>query len=312
MDQPFAPGVNLRKDTKSTNATAKSVKTKLGAWIGEFIGTFFLVLFIKLTAGVGLDISAQYGIGFGLLVLVYQFGYISGGQFNPCVCIGLLCRGSLDDFPNNDYQNIFMYLLAQFSGALLGGFFAMGITDKDECEKVYPNVQQHLDYDQSFEPIQAFGAEFAFTFLLVFVIINVATCQQPNQFYGLSIGWTVFVSIGCIGHISGCALNIAVWFGTIVSASICTNNIDNIDWKYAWVYLIGDILGAVCAGFLYRFLFITRKLRQQVNVYHNTNNIYINACYVYILYTEIAKVIDRRSWYFFFSLYCVISILFSG
>ena len=200
---------------------------------------------------------------------MYQFGYISGAQFNPCVCIGLLCRGSLDDFPNDDYQNILMYLLAQLSGGLLGGFFSMGITNKEKCAGVYPQPGIHYESGEEFEPIQAFGAEFLFTFFLVFVIINVATSQQPNQFYGLSIGWTVFVSIGCIGVISGCALNIAVWLGTIVSASVCADHISSIQWKYAWVYLFGDILGGICAGFLYRFVFISKKLRQKVTTVCN-------------------------------------------
>ena len=227
---------------------------------------------------------------------MYQFGYISGGQFNPCVCIGLLCRGSLDDFPNTDYQNIAMYILAQLSGGLLGGFFAWGIMPKDQCQVVYPNV------GNGFEAGQALGAEALFTFLLVFVIINVATSQQPNQFYGWCIGWTVFVSIGCIGYISGCALNLAVWFGTIVSATVCTDEDDvgSIKWKYWWVYVVGDILGAMCAGFLYRFLFITRKLRQQVK-YISLSPSYVSYpctqrntsdfdC-IFFFFTEIPKVI---------------------
>ena len=208
----------------------------------------------------------QYGIGFGLVVLVYQFGYISGAQFNPCVLIGLLCRGSLEDFPQHDIQNICMYLLAQFSGAILAGFYSWGITSDEMCSEVFPSVG-----GGDIQSYQAFGAEFMFTFLLVFVIINVATSQQPNQFYGISIGWTVFVSIGCIGMISGCALNLAVWLGTLISASVCTDKLGddmkNVTWKYAWIYICADCLGAMCAGFLYRFLFIDRHQRERVIVY---------------------------------------------
>ena len=153
---------------------------------------------MKLTATVNNSLGKQYGIGFGLLTIVYQYGYISGAQFNPAVAIGLLCRGSLDDFPISDYQNIAMYIISQLSGAFMGALFSWGITNKSDCSSVYPQVA-----DDSFDPLQAFGAEVLFTFFLVFVIINVATSQQPNQFYGLAIGWTVFVSIGCIGFISG-------------------------------------------------------------------------------------------------------------
>eukprot|EP01084_Bolivina_argentea_P180561 311962_1 len=254
-----------RRRTGSTLSTVKDVKARVGSWIAEFIGTFFLVLFIKLTGYGELSfLGQQYGIGFGLLCLVYQFFYVSGAQFNPCVLIGLLCRGPSDDyliFPLHDYTNIIMYLVAQFSGGLLGAFFAWGITNTDACSATYPYPGTHLNGTE-FQPIQALGAEFLFTFLLVFMIINVAASQQQSQFYGgLCYGWTVFVAIGCIGPISGCSLNIAVWFSTIVSASMCANDVSNITWKYAWVYILGDILGAVCAGLLFRFLFISHELR---------------------------------------------------
>eukprot|EP01083_Nonionella_stella_P255386 876643_1 len=126
-----------RRRTGSTLSTVKDVKARVGSWIAEFIGTFFLVLFIKLTGYGELSfLGQQYGIGFGLLCLVYQFFYVSGAQFNPCVLIGLLCRGPSDDyliFPLHDYTNIIMYLVAQFSGGLLGAFFAWGITNTDAC-----------------------------------------------------------------------------------------------------------------------------------------------------------------------------------
>ena len=99
-----------------------------------------------------------------------------------------------------------MYLVSQILGGLFAGFYSWGITNDDECMSIYPKV------GHSYHNYQAFGAEWVFTFLLVFVILNVATSQQPNQFFGLAIGWTVYISIGCIGAISGCALNIAVEF----------------------------------------------------------------------------------------------------
>ena len=99
------------------------IKKRIGRWIAEFFGTFFLVTFVKLTANHE-SYAAQYGIGFGLLVLVYQFGYISGAQFNPWYIFCFLfcfflriedvynfCKVSALDFYVVDHWMIFQILI---------------------------------------------------------------------------------------------------------------------------------------------------------------------------------------------------------
>jgi Major intrinsic protein len=51
----------------------------------------------------------------------------------------------------------------------------------------------------------ALVAEFIFTFALAYVVLNAATSKdQPgNSFYGLAIGFTVFVGAASVGNISG-------------------------------------------------------------------------------------------------------------
>merc|ERR1711953_1521232 len=92
------------------------------------------------------------------------------------------------------------------------------IIDGDDAAFVYPKTSR--DGSQSTRLSRAFMAELVFTFILATVILHVATDkrQSGNQHYGIAIGLCVTVSIMCIGEISGCCLNSAVWVGTVVPA----------------------------------------------------------------------------------------------
>ena len=63
-------------------------------YIVEFIGTFFLVLVVGLTAGSpGAAAFAPVAIGTILMVMVYMGGHISGAHYNPAVTLAVLMRG---------------------------------------------------------------------------------------------------------------------------------------------------------------------------------------------------------------------------
>lgn len=223
---------------------------KRGRYVGEFLGTMFLVTIIKLAAASTNDNSSEAGfaIGFGLMLLIYQFGYISGAHFNPSVTTGLLIRGDLPTFPTYDIAQIALYYCVQIVGGILGGFIGQGIGGHGSCD-VMPAV------GTGYTVWQVFFAELIFTFLLVSVVLHVATHQGGNQFYGLSIGLTVFVGVICIGDISGNVLNPAVYFGLMVSSSICGEG-SLAHWENIWAYIIPQILAPIVAGLLFKYIYI--------------------------------------------------------
>lgn len=57
--------------------------------LGEFLGTFLLVLSILGSGGSALIIGATLG------VVVFLIGGLSGGQVNPAVSVAMYLRGSL-------------------------------------------------------------------------------------------------------------------------------------------------------------------------------------------------------------------------
>jgi aquaporin Z len=80
------------------------------------------------------------------------------------------------------------------------------------------------------------------------VVLNTATSKdQPmNSFYGLAIGFTVFVGVTAVGRISGGAFNPAVALGASVMGLF--------SWSNIWIYLLADFAGGAAAGLAFRYL----------------------------------------------------------
>eukprot|EP00483_Globobulimina_turgida_P001519 UN01521 len=119
----------------------------------------------------------------------------------------------------------------------------------DKAAAIYPTVWQDPEkYDDVNLLFQAFIGEIFFTSLLAGTVCYTATDkrQSKNQFYGLSIGLTLSLGIACIGPISGCCLNTAVYLGTVIPAVITGQTGNGI--TDLWVYWIGTFLGGIIAG----------------------------------------------------------------
>ena len=99
-------------------------------------------------------------------------------------------------------------------------------------------------------------AEILFTFLLVFVILNVALNAniKGNQYFGLAIGLTVTAGAFSVGDISGAVFNPAVSFGasvySFIDPEVGTNALASSD--FFIYYLLTGIIGAVVASFAYK------------------------------------------------------------
>lgn len=189
----------------------------------EFIGTFFLVSTIGLTGN-------PLAIGIMLTVLVYMGGHISGAHYNPAVTISILCKKLIE------VKEAINYILAQLIASFLAALLVFYINDN--LMHVVPNT--------SYSSLQIILSELIFTFLLVLVILNVATNKKTegNSYYGFAIGFTVMASAYCVGGVSGGAFNPAVGFGPALLDMISGTG---KDFLYIWIYIIGPILGGYLA-----------------------------------------------------------------
>ena len=203
-------------------------------YIIEGIGTYFLVLIIGLTGN-------PIAIGIGLSILVYMGAHISGAHYNPAVSLAMIIRGEIS------IMECLKYILSQCIGAFAGAYSII-LLGADTL-----SVVSNTDSMTSF-----FMAEIIFTFLLVFVILNVATHPDTknNQYYGLAIGLTVAAGAFSVGDISGAVFNPAVSFGPSLLSLINPDlELSNVPSHNFFIYYLGaTVIGSIIASLLFNFL----------------------------------------------------------
>ncbi|MBP8726049.1 MAG: aquaporin [Saprospiraceae bacterium] len=208
---------------------------KLNKLVVECIGTFFLVLVVNMCALGNAGTFTPIAAGFILVAMIFAGGHVSGAHYNPAVTLAVFLRGkcSAADVPS--------YIFAQLLGASVASLLASAFF----LDKMGPGM------DLSMTVGQALMAELLGTFALCWVVLNVATAQNTsgNSFYGLAIGAVIVSMAYAFGPVSGAAFNPAVALSLGVSNLSGFNNF--------WIYLIGEILGAVLAA--YAFIFANGK-----------------------------------------------------
>lgn len=202
-------------------------------YLTEFIGTFFLVLTVGMTAvavSPGSAALAPLAIGSALMIMVYAGGHVSGGHYNPAVTLAVWLRGRCGT------ADVIPYWCAQFAGSVVAAIIALALKDHPIVSpaglRVFPSLI----------------AEFVGTFALAYVVLNVATAKGTagNSFYGLAIGFTVMAMAFALSGISGGAFNPAVAIGVIVMHAVKVSSI--------WIYLLANLLGGAAAASVFRFV----------------------------------------------------------
>lgn len=214
----------------------------------EFVGTFLLVLsgtavasaatLARPVAGAPAD-SLAVALAFGLVLvaLVNALGHVSGAHFNPAVTLGLAATGK---FP---WRYVPAYLGAQMAGAVSAACAVWGLYG-DAAREAKLGATYAA---QGVSMAQALGMEALITFLLVLVVVAVATDDRvPASAAGLAVGFALVAAVLIGGPITGGAVNPARALGPMLVAG---------DLKDAWIYVVGPTGGGVLAALLYdRFI----------------------------------------------------------
>lgn len=202
-------------------------------YITEFIGTFFLVLVVSLSAA---SPFAPIAIGTVLMVMVYAGGHISGAHYNPAVTLAVLYRRKIT------VTEALVYWIFQLVAACLAGYAAIHLSGN--APQIAPGAGR--------TSLQAVLTEVFFTFALAYVVLNVATHSktQGNSYFGLAIGFTILTAAFAGGPISGGAFNPAVGTGITFAHALWGGG----SWEHLWIYLVGPIIGGALAGVVFDYL----------------------------------------------------------
>ena len=211
--------------------------------IAECIGTLILVFIgcgtVCVLGGDLLGIAAAFGLA--VTIMIYTIGSVSGCHINPAVSIALCAAKK---FPVKDTA---AYCTAQFIGASLGAGLIILVMGMDALTSGGLGMTAPAVGISVFQTVLA---EFIGTFILMMVIMGVAVDRRAvSGFAGLAIGASVLAVILVIGKISGGSINPARTFGPDLMALIFSGS--DALWTTFPIYVIGPILGAVCAALLY-------------------------------------------------------------
>ena len=193
--------------------------------IAEFIGTFFLALTICTAAVHGsAGEYAPFAIAATLMVMIYGLGHVSGAHFNPAVTVGVWLRGACEK------DEVAPYIAVQVIAGAAAALASANLLIAD------PSVTA-LELDMT----QTIGAEFLYTFALVFVILNVATSEATagNGYYGAAIAFVVLAGALTVGGISGGSFNPAVTGALFISGVIEATDL--------WMHLVPQFVAGVVA-----------------------------------------------------------------
>lgn len=243
----------------------------MSEYLGEFIGTAML---IALGHGINANMDLQktkgsgtgwlmmcFGWGFTVALCIYSVGHISGAHINPAVTIAMAISGEFDS------ALVPGYIVAQFAGAIVGALIMTVVywshfqatKDPNQVRAVYATSPAIPN------PTLNVIAEGAGTFFLVFGILaiveNTNKAEAATQsllsvgINPLLIGLLVAVIGLGLGGPTGFAINPARDLGPrLVHALLPVPNKSHSNWGYAWVPVVGPILGGIAGALLFNAL----------------------------------------------------------
>lgn len=232
-------------------------------FIAEFLGTLILILLGDgVVANVVLKKSKGENAGwmvittgwaFAVAVPVYIFAATSGAHFNPAVTVGLAVAGL---FP---WGEVPIYLAAQFLGAFVGAVLVWityrlqyeETADKDAILGSFATIPAKRDN------ISNLITEIIGTFVLVFAIMGAQASEITAGLTPFVVGIIVWAIGLSLGGPTGYAINPARDLGPrIAHAVLPIKNKGGSQFDYAWIPVVGPIIGGILGALAYAVLFV--------------------------------------------------------
>ncbi|SOD12306.1 MIP/aquaporin family protein [Pedobacter xixiisoli] len=241
----------------------------MNIYVAEFIGTAIMILLgngvvanvvLKDTKGNGsgwMVITTAWALA--VFVAVIVAGPHSGAHLNPAVTLALALTESFE------WAKVPYYILAQLAGAMTGSFLVW-LFYKDHFDATADAGLKTAPFATG--PAIAnrksnLFSEIIGTFVLIFVIFYITGGELGKEKTPIGLGsvgalpvaflvWVIGLSLG---GTTGYAINPARDLGPrIVHAIIPMKGKGSSNWNYAWIPVIGPVIGATLAALLHLIL----------------------------------------------------------
>ena len=233
-------------------------------FMGEFIGTMLLIILgCGVVANVVLNktngnksgwIVITLGWGMAVFLGVNASTALGGsGHLNPAVTIAMTAVG------NMTVSDMFTYIAAQFAGAILGAIIVFisykqhfdETTDADGKLAVFSNAPaiRNKTYNLITEAVGTFVLVLGASLFSKPAATTGALDALPVALLVLAIGLS-------LGGPTGYAINPARDLGPRIAHFILPiKNKRDSDWSYSWIPVVGPIIGALIAVWVFKMLF---------------------------------------------------------
>jgi glycerol uptake facilitator len=235
---------------------AETIGTALLILLGD--GVVAAVLLSKSKAENSGWIVITFGWGMAVMVAAYSVFQFSGAHLNPAVTVGVWVNGGIDagDVPK--------YFVGEFLGAMIGATLVFAAYYQHFAETEDPGLKLAVFSTGPAirNPLFNVVTEIIGTFVLVFGIFailgNASVAVGPNG-SGLGVllvGLLVFGIGLSLGGPTGYAINPARDLGPrIMHAILPIPGKGSSDWGYAWIPVLGPLIGGALGGALYNWWF---------------------------------------------------------
>jgi glycerol uptake facilitator protein len=192
-----------------------------------------------------------FGWALAVTFAVYAVGQISGAHLNPAVSIALAVVGKFD------WALVPGYIAAQMLGAMIGAALVW-LHYLPHWEKT-PDKAAKLAVFCNAPAVRHTWSniigEFIGTFILLFGLSAIGANRFAEGLNPMVVGALV-LSIGLsLGGTTGYAINPARDLGPrIAHALLPVHDKGDSDWNYAWIPVLGPILGGICGALAYGLL----------------------------------------------------------
>ena len=192
-----------------------------------------------------LTVAIEHGLV--IAFFIHASFKITGGHLNPAVTQGLFISG------HAGWKKMLGYWASQLIGSLIAGAFLqlyvsqMGYKTPLPSRLGYPHANLIINKTGICFIMEAIG-----TYFLLFIIyMNAVNRTKTMYIHGTAIGAYITICILAIGPNTGCAINPC----RILGPAIISGELFEYDYRYAYIYYIGDFVGGALMGFTWRCLF---------------------------------------------------------